>query len=116
MHGEQQNHLHLHIHLPDWFRDVLCNLNRKADQIMATQAEEAEILRNVLDQQKKTATEVGTLLQKVSDLEAAIANAGGASPELIDAVAAVKAQAQVVDDLIPDAPVTPPDAAPTPTT
>lgn len=76
---------------------------------MSTQAEQAQVLRNVLAQQQKTQAEIGTLQgsvdtlnQKITDLEAQVASGGDASQELIDAVAAVKAQAQIVDDQIPD--------------
>lgn len=88
---------------------------------MATQAELAQDLRNVLAQQKKTEAEIKSIqdastlqLQKIADLQAALDEAianGTVSQELIDAVAAVKAQSQVVDDEIPDLPETP---APTP--
>ena len=84
---------------------------------MATQAEEATILRNVLAQQVKTAGEIATVQQNVTDLNTKVAElqaiidagtgtAGEATQELIDAVEAVRAQAQVVDDSIPDVPVT----------
>lgn len=78
---------------------------------MATQKELAEQLKLVLAQQKKTAAEIAavqvsvdTLKTKITDLEAVIANGDSASQELIDAVQAVKEQAQVADDLIPDVP------------
>lgn len=78
-----------------------------------TQTELTAILNGVVTQQKKTAaeitgvqTEVTTLKQKIADLEAAVPD--DASPELEAAVEAVKAQAQVVDDEIPDQ-VTPPE-------
>lgn len=81
---------------------------------MATQAEQAQTLRDVLAQLQKTAGEIATvqssvdaLKARIVELEAIIASGGDASQELIDAVAAVKAQAQVVDDEIPDAPTTP---------
>ena len=80
---------------------------------MATQKELADSLNAVLAQQKKTAEEiksvqasVDTLNAKIVQLEAIIAAGGEASQELTDAVAAVKAQAQVVDELIPDLPPT----------
>jgi peptidoglycan hydrolase CwlO-like protein len=92
-------------------REQLHHLIHKVDIIMATQAEQAQILRDVLTQQKKTAAEIASLQaamdvlkQTILDLEAAATNA---SPELVAAVADVKAQAQVVDDQIPDV-VTPP--------
>jgi prefoldin subunit 5 len=78
---------------------------------MASQAEQAQILRDVLTQQKKTQAEIATLQasvdtlkQTITDLEAVVAAGGNASPELVSAVADVKAQAQVVDDQIPDVP------------
>lgn len=81
---------------------------------MATQAELTQTLKDVLAQQQKTAAEIQSvqagvdeLKTKIAELEAIIA-AGEANPELADAVAAVKAQAQTVDDLIPDLPAPPP--------
>jgi hypothetical protein len=77
------------------------------DRIMATQAELATELQAVANQLTKIGSETSTLLQKITDLEAIIANGPTASQELIDAVAAVKAQAAIVDNLVPDAPPTP---------
>ena len=92
-------------------------LNRKVDRIMATQAEITKTLKDVLAQQQKTAGEIAglqtatnDLKQKITDLEKVIAD-GTVTPELEEAVAAVKAQAQVVDDAIPDVPVEPTDPA-----
>lgn len=80
--------------------------------IMATQKELAAELVGVLSQQKKTSGEIAvvqasvdTLKEKIAELESIIAGAANADPELVDAVAAVKAQAQVIDDQIPDLPV-----------
>ena len=107
-------HIHIHHH-HDELRAELRGIHLKLEAIMATQAELVETLKQVLEQQKKTATEIqglksesATLTQRVADLEAVIAS-GEVSQELADAVAAVKAQAQVVDDAIPDVP-TPPEA------
>lgn len=68
-------------------------------------------LTAVRAQQEKTAGEIAALqassnvLQAtIVTLEEALAAAGTPSAELTAAVAAVKVQAQVVDDLIPDAP------------
>ena len=84
-------------------------------RIMATQAQLAADLKAVLEQQKKTSGEitalqgsVDTLNAKIVELEAVIAAGGDATQELTDAVDAVKAQAQVVDDQIPDLPEPPP--------
>ena len=78
---------------------------------MATQAELAADLKAVLAKQQKTADEIkalqagqDVLTAKIVELQALVDAGGTVSQELIDAVAAVKAQAQVVDDLIPDVP------------
>lgn len=79
---------------------------------MSTQAELAKTLQDVLAQQKKSLAEIQnqstTLQQKIADLEAVIAAGGAVTPELEQAVADVKAQAQLVDDAIPDTPEPPP--------
>lgn len=92
------------------------NLGAKLDKIMATQTELVQTLKEVKVQQDKTIAEikdtqgkVDTLKAKIVELEAVISAGGDASPELVDAVAAVKAAAQAADDAIPDLP------APTPT-
>lgn len=83
--------------------------------IMATQAQLATDLAAVLVQLKKASAEIvgvqtatDVLTAKIAELEAIIAADGEASAELTEAVAAVKAQAQVVDEQIPDLPVVPP--------
>lgn len=91
---------------------ILRKLDQMEEKIMATQKELADDLKLVLAQQVKTQGEIATvqasvdtLKQQVIDLEAIIAAGGtGVSQELIDAVAAVKAQAQIIDDAIPDVP------------
>jgi len=82
---------------------------------MATQTQIAADLQTVLAQLKKTSAEIASvqaatdaLNVKIAELEAIIASGGEASQELVDAVAAVKAQAQLVDEQIPDLPVPPP--------
>ena len=85
------------------------SLNSKLEKIMATQAELVADLKAVNAQQVKTLGEIETLQKssdalsaKIVELEAVIAAGGTVTQELIDAVAAVKAQAQIVDDQIPD--------------
>ncbi len=108
-----------------WLRGLLPatlnNLNELRKAIMATQAELIQTLKDVSAQQKKSAGEiqavqksVDDLKAKIVDLEAAVAAGGSPSQDLTDAVADVKAQAQVVDDLIPDAPTPVTVPAPTP--
>ena len=81
---------------------------------MATQQQLVDDLKAVRTQQEKTAKEIAevqagvdTLKAKVVELEEIIAAGSAPSQELVDAVAEVKAQAQIVDDLIPDLPTPP---------
>ena len=69
---------------------------------MATQAELAAELAAATSAVAKIGTESSATLQKVIELEEALANGGMTSPEVDEAVAALKAQVQLVDDLIPD--------------
>jgi len=91
------------------------DLEQMEKRIMATQAELVAKLNATLEQQKKSAVEiqavqasVDDLKKKIADLQAIIDAGGTVTPELVDAVNAVANQAQVVDDLIPDAPPAPP--------
>lgn len=91
---------------------ILTAIAQLKEMLMATSAELTADLKLVLAQQQKTVAEiqsvqtaVNTLNAKIVELEAIIAAGGeGISQELTDAVAEVKAQAQVVDDQIPDLP------------
>lgn len=74
------------------------------EQIMNTQAEMAQQMNAVTEQLGKIATESAATVRKVAELEQALANAGNVTPELQAAFDALKAQVQVVDDLVPDAP------------
>lgn len=70
---------------------------------MTTQTE----LANALDALTQTVTKIGletaATLDKVAELEAAMATGGAVSPEVQAAFDALKAQVQSVDDLVPDA-------------
>jgi cell division protein FtsB len=112
--------VHHYFHFPGG-NEILAKLDKVADSInslkdytMSSQAEAAATLAAVLEQQKKTAAEIASVQASVDTLNATIAtltdelaNATTVSPELQAAVDAVKAQAQIVDDLIPDLPVPP---------
>lgn len=78
-------------------------LNTKIEKIMATQAQLAEQLNTVTAQIAKIGTESTKTLQKVTELEEALANQDSVSPALQTAFDNLKAQVTVVDDLIPDA-------------
>lgn len=88
---------------------------QQLETIMSTQKQLVADLVTIGEQLKKTITEIrsvqGTVTDlhtKIDELEAVIAAGGEASQSLIDAVAAVKAQAQLVDEQIPDLPTLPP--------
>ncbi len=78
-------------------------LEAQGIKIMATQADLTKKLTEVNDKLVKIAGETTTLLQLITDLKAQLANAP-VSAELQAAFDKVAAQAQVVDDLVPDAP------------
>lgn len=88
----------LHIHIAGCVAGITL-----LEQIMTTQNEIATTLEGVTAQIAKIGTETTSLLNKVDELVAALAAAGNATPEVEAAVAALQAQAQVVDDLVPDA-------------
>lgn len=69
---------------------------------MSTQQELATQLNEITAQVSKIGTETTALVQKVADLEAALANQSNVTPELQAAFDALKAQVTVVDDLVPD--------------
>ena len=71
---------------------------------MATQAEHAQALKDVTAAIAKIGTESSKTLQKVTELEEALANQGNTSPEVDAAMQALKDQVTLVDDLVPDAP------------
>lgn len=52
----------------------------------------------------KIGTETSALLDKVADLQAAVDNADNVPQDVVDALAALSAQATKVDDLVPDSP------------
>lgn len=85
-----------------WNRYLLTQILEGVRTIMATQAELAQALNDLTAQVAKIGTETSATLQKVTELEAALAAAGGTTPEVDAALAALKTQAQATDDLVPD--------------
>lgn len=71
----------------------------KTEKIMATQAEHAQALRDLREQNEKAAAEQAAALQRLQD---ALDNAGGTTPEVDEAMAALRASIQAEDDLNPD--------------
>lgn len=80
------------------------DLRLMENRIMATQAELTEQLNAMTEQAGKVAGETRTLLTRIEDLLAQLANAQVVNPELQAAADALKAQLDVVDELVPDAP------------
>jgi hypothetical protein len=73
------------------------------------QAQLAQELRNVSGQVAKIRTETAATLQKVIDLQGTIGTVGTVvTQEVIDALTALKVQAQLTDDLVPDVSAPPP--------
>jgi hypothetical protein len=84
--------------------DIATSLNEIKELIMATEAEITGLLTAATTQLQKVAVESAATLQKVTDLETIIASMGSnVTPELQAAVDALRAQVQLVDDLVPDA-------------
>ena|SRR5438876_8251875 len=104
--------IHLHLHLGDELVAALVEklahpIITQLEKIMQSQAQLAADLATVKDQVVKIGTETRTLLDKIDTLTAAVVNAGNTTPEVDTALADLKAQAQIVDDLVPDAAPTP---------
>lgn len=76
----------------------------QGDKLMATQAELAAELRTVKASVEKIGTETRTLITRVETLTAAVEAGGNVSPEVRAAMDELKAQVEVVDALVPDAP------------
>ncbi len=94
----------------DWFFAPLrTSIHHLREHIMTTSAELAQGLSDLTAQVAKIGAESTATLQKVSDLEAAIAGAGGVDPSVQAAFDALKAQVQKVDDMVPDAAAPAPD-------
>ncbi len=81
----------------------LTQIRKALKKVMATQEEAAAQLAAANASLTKIGAETQTLLDKVAVLEAAAGNATEVSPALQAAIDGVVAQAQAVDDLVPDA-------------
>ncbi len=87
------------------------DLDKKLNQILMNQKEEAAALVALKAQiQKATAEQQAAsdaLKKEVADLKAVIDAGGDVTPEVASALADVQAAVQTLDDTIPDAPPTP---------
>lgn len=93
-------------HVHNMLHDVsqrIGTLTEGVIKIMATQVELTAQIQAATDKLTKIGSETKSLLKKIDDLMAVIAN-GPVSPELQAAADALSAQADVVDALVPDAP------------
>lgn len=82
---------------------LLVSIHRKANFIMASQTELVDSINLLTSNVAKIGTETRTLLQRIADLENAIANGGPVLPAVTEALAALQAQVNIVDGLVPDA-------------
>ncbi len=85
---------------------VIIKQQQNQRQIMATQKDLADSLTALTTQVAKIGDETAKLIRKIADLETALNNVDNVSPEVQTAFDALKAQVQVVDDAVPDAPAT----------
>ena len=90
------------------------DLDQLKKLIMANQAESAAQLRAVKAQGTKIAAEIAVLHKEIVDLKAALETGPQVTPELQEAIDAVVASSQALDELNPDAPVVEPPVEPTP--
>lgn len=89
-------------------REVLEKLNliiHKIEKLMSNTDQALADLQAIGTTLSKVSTETTTLLQKITDLENSTTS--DTPQSVLDAIAAVKAQATTIDDLVPDAPATP---------
>lgn len=81
---------------------LLINVNTKIDKLMSNTDQALADLQVIGQTLTKVSTETSTLLQKITDLE------NSTTPDtpqsVLDAIAAVRAQAEAIDELVPDAP------------
>ena len=87
-----------------FFRDTFKRIFKALEKIMATQADAAAQLKAVKEKLDKVAVEENGLQTRIAELIATINAGGSVTPELQAAIDAVVAQAQVLDDITPDAP------------
>jgi len=82
--------------------EILIKIHHQNKTIMSNTDQALADLQVISGTLTKVSTESTTLLQKITDLENA--TTPDTPQAVLDAIAAVKAQAQAIDDLVPDAP------------
>lgn len=109
-------HLHIHchniregeiVHLLAEIRELLIHNNKKINTLMSNTDQALADLAAIGTTLSKISVESSASLAKITELEQA-ANDAGVPQSVLDAIAAVKAQAENIDALVPDAPTTEP--------
>ncbi len=99
-------HIHLHYEgdfkLYEELRHQRDTINELKEIIMATQAELAVTLGDLIAKVTKIGGETQSLLLKIDELAAAVVAAGNLTPEVEAALAALQVQVDVVDALVAD--------------
>lgn len=93
--------IHIHFHVAS--DDAISSINKRLEIIMGTQAELAAQINEVTNTVAKIGVETQSLLTKVTELTDLLAAGGNTTPEVDAAIAALVAQAAVVDELVADA-------------
>lgn len=91
--------VHVYHHFDSGEKVILAAINHLKDTLMETQEQLATDLQALSQQADKAKAEI---VQKLADLEAAIATAGSTTPAVDAALAALKASVQGVDDIVAD--------------
>lgn len=99
-HFDPERVYHRLMHVEDTLDRIVTLLR----SIIVTQAELTAQVQAANDKLTKIGGETRGLLTKIDELTALIASGPPVTPELKAAVDALTAQAQVVDDLVPDVP------------
>jgi len=104
--------IHITIKQDNKTLEDLCELaniiNQKISKIMTNTDQALSDLQVISSTLTKVSGETTTLLQKITDLENA--TTPDTPQSVLDAIAAVRAQAEAIDQLVPDAPPTEPQA------
>lgn len=86
--------------LPAGRKALFCKLETLQRKLLMNQAELAQSLTDLGTQLTKASAEI---TGKITELEAAIGNAGTVSPQVEAALNALKASGQALDNIVPDA-------------
>lgn len=84
----------------------LAEIERKADDIMASEAEALQKLTNIETTLVKVSGESSALIQEIADLKILIQNQP-VSQAIMDKIASIEGHANAIDALVPDPPTPP---------